>query len=336
MMATFLVAFNFAIFLLLPPIDSFQPRGYRAFLPPKPSCSFHVTNARYGPPIDDDDPIDPRRQSSSSSSTSSSGTVEQKDRMKDLLERVMEAPDPTHIPSMLTKDVELILSSLSTVRFDTEKNATSSQLDLILQEVAEEESEEVVRRMSEAAELVVSFAESFVDEAAAMEDHNRKLLGKIIRTLSDKTVRNREEALDELMEVEKERFTPGFLRHLEGECGRIAGAPGMSPESSRLLEIMRMIQTRVLEELAARDLGEAAQVLGQLVGYEKKSERLAVLEAGLQVRGTAFAHELQRLTKEALEGFQQVPDKADPGLVECVEQVDERLRRFLKEEASFE
>ena len=269
--------------------------------------------------------------------STSDDTTELKDRMRELLERVMKASDPSHIPSMLAKDIGLILSSLSTMKLDAENNTTSSLLDWILQETSEEEGEVTMVRTAGAIDLVVSFAESFVEQAAALEEHNQKLLGKILRALSDKeqTSRNREEAFDELMEAEKDLFTPGFLRHLEGECERIARAPSMSPESARLLEIMRMIQTRVLEELASRDLGEAAQVLSQLTGYEKTVERLAVLEAGLQVRGLDFARELQQLTQEALDGFQKVPEKADPGLVECIEQVDKRTRRFL-EEAGFE
>jgi hypothetical protein len=63
------------------------------------------------------------------------------------------------------------------------------------------------------------------------------------------TVREQEEHLDNLMENEKARFSTGFLKHVEGECERIANAPTMTPESSRLLEMMRTIQSRVLEEL---------------------------------------------------------------------------------------
>ena len=74
-------------------------------------------------------------------------------------------------------------------------------------------------------------------------------------------------------------FTPGFLRHLDGERARIANAPRMTPESARRLEIIRIIQARVLEELGT-DLGEAAVVLGQLMGYEKEEELRAVLDAG--------------------------------------------------------
>jgi len=49
------------------------------------------------------------------------------------------------------------------------------------------------------------------------------------------------------------------------------------------------------------------------------------------VRGTDFAEELLELTAEALDGFERVPGGADPGLVECIEQIDARVRRYLLE-----
>jgi hypothetical protein len=125
------------------------------------------------------------------------------------------------------------------------------------------------------------------------------------------------------------------LRHIEGECERIAAAPKMTPESARLLEILRIIQTRALEELGL-DLGQAAQALGQLIGYESKSERTAVLEAGLAVQGVDFAREMVALTEEALDGFARVQGGADPDLVECVKEIDKRLRSFLERDAAFQ
>ena len=57
-----------------------------------------------------------------------------------------------------------------------------------------------------------------------------------------------------------------------------------------MLEILRVIQARILEELG-KGIGEGAIVVGQLLGYDEKAERLAVLDAGLAVRGIDFAHE---------------------------------------------
>ena len=95
-----------------------------------------------------------------------------------------------------------------------------------------------------------------------------------------------------------------------------------------MLQILRLIQTRVLEELG-KGIGEGAIVLGQLLGYEDESERLAVLDAGLAVRGVEFANELAALTEEALEGFKAVPSGADKELVKSVEVIDERIRVFI-------
>ena len=76
--------------------------------------------------------------------------------------------------------------------------------------------------------------------------------------------------------------------------------------------------------------------MGQLIAYEDKKERLAVLEAGLQVRGIGFAQELLGLTEEALEGFQAVPNGVDPTLVSRVEEIDERVKSFVEENSTFQ
>jgi hypothetical protein len=135
-------------------------------------------------------------------------------------------------------------------------------------------------------------------------------------------------------EIEKTCWT-NFLRHIEGECFRIENAPAMTPESSRLLEIIRIIQARVVEELG-KDIGEGALVLGQLMGYDDKNELLGVLDAGLTVRGALFAQEMKSLTEEALEGFGQVRGGVDLELIERVTIVDQRLAAFLNEQNRFQ
>ena len=228
----------------------------------------------------------------------------------------------------------------------------------------DEEEEDVYSQTLRTIETILSFAEDFVKQAQKMDDNHKQLLGEIMRAMvspeNDQSVsgtdgrssvydrsdpdglnpspttapraagdaRSREAALDRVMREEKDRFTAGFLKHLEGECDRIARRSTVTPESEKLMEIMRMIQTRVLEEVG-KDLGEGALVLGQLLGYEKDEELLGVLDAGLTVRGAKFAAELAGLTEEALEGFRQVPGGADPGLVEKVRLIDRRLNEFL-------
>jgi len=66
------------------------------------------------------------------------------------------------------------------------------------------------------------------------------------------------------------------------------------------------------------------------LGYDDKAERLAVLDAGLAVRGIDFAYELAALTEEALEGFKSVSGGADPGLVNTIQEIDDRIRSFIE------
>ncbi|KAL3911753.1 MAG: hypothetical protein SGARI_001488 [Bacillariaceae sp.] len=202
----------------------------------------------------------------------------------------------------------------------------------ILEEVTENnEKQHLYDQTLQAIETILTFAEDFVHEAKAMDDHNKQVLGKIIKAMTNKNSEDsssssaisREEALDLLLEGEKESFTPGFLRHIEGECERITQAPKMTRESARLLEILRVVQTRVLEELG-KEMGESAVVLGQLLGYEDEKELLGVLDAGLTVRGEEFAKEMAQNTQEALEGFKRVQGGVDPELVERVTFIDNR------------
>lgn len=81
-----------------------------------------------------------------------------------------------------------------------------------------------------------------------------------------------------------------------------------------------------------QDIGEEALVLGQLLGYDDARERLAVLDAGLTVRGLDFAKQMAALTEEALEGFTRVPCGADPDLVKRVSEIDSRLRKFIEQQ----
>jgi hypothetical protein len=285
----------------------------------------HFAGRRYGPT---EDPNDPNPFGNRSPTPANTGAQTKKE-FRELLNQVMQVSDPQFIPSVLTKQMQLILNLSGEEGVET--------VEAILNEAREEEGDEAAERLEEVIDLVLSFAEEFVQQAVGIEDTNKKTLGKIIRAISNKDVagRDREEALDELIAAERDNISAGFLRHIEGECERIAAAPTMTPESARLMEILRIIQTRALEELGL-DLGQAAQALGQLIGYENRAERTAVLEAGLAVQGVEFAREMAALTEEALEGFARVQGGADPDLVECVEEIDGRLRRFLERDGAFQ
>ena len=324
--------------------------------------------------------------SSSSSSSNNDDTINiKKGEFKNLVDKVIQIPQPEHIPRLLVNNIELILGLqkedgaqvISSVVEDAKQNkmtdddddddddddrkndngSSSSGVndnDIYISGDNSSSNDSYYVQTIQAVEMILSFAEDFVKEAQGMDANNKKLLGKIIKSMvtsdNDKSIAGetdgdrknddsssgREEALDRLMQEEKENFTAGFLRHIEGECDRIMNAPRITPESTRLLEIMRLIQVRVLEELG-QDLGQAALVLGQLIGYDKDDELLGVLDAGLQVQGTDFALEMKTLVEEALGGFKQIPGGgADPDLVRKVNLIDKRLHQVLDEYNEFQ
>lgn len=274
-----------------------------------------------------------------------------------LLHAIINGTTPEEeYPSLLTQNMEVILNVIGISNAEVEGEGNLLE-EIIQEDVRRHEQQQLDRndedgdgssnyldRVSEAVNLVLSFVEIFVDETKSMDDVYKQLLGKIFQSIArgnnkasgdsstaemkSASASAMENELDNLLSNEKEAFTPGFLRHVEGECNRIASLPVISPESARMLQILRLIQTRVLEELG-KGIGEGAIVLGQLLGYEDESERLAVLDAGLAVRGVEFANELAALTEEALEGFKAVPSGADKELVKSVEVIDERIRVFI-------
>jgi hypothetical protein len=321
------------------------------------SCPSRITTeaakplaaARYGPqPTHPDDPSS--NISNGENNTKTPYLETQQDDFRNLVREVTSVSKPEHLPRLLANNMPLIMQ----LQGDTGTRVISS----ILEETMEQDEEQsngnllLYDQTLQAIETILAFAEDFVEQAKEMDDHNKHLLGKIIKAMLKKDNENagngvrstgfaplpnnnhcmsREEALDQLLEAEKDKFTPGFLRHIEGECERITNAPKMTRESARLLEILRIIQTRVLEELG-KDMGESAIVLGQLMGYDNENELLGVLDAGLTVRGRDFAIEMASHTREALDGFKRVAGGVDPGLVERVSFIDQRLRVFLGEE----
>ena len=94
--------------------------------------------------------------------------------------------------------------------------------------------------------VILSFVETFFQEAQSMEDVYKKLMGKIFATITPSsnhdilkqqqqtsaagTLTGGGAALEELLSNNKEAFTPGFLRHIDGECHRIVSLPTISPE----------------------------------------------------------------------------------------------------------
>ena len=166
-------------------------------------------------------------------------------------------------PSLFTQNIEMILAVLGAengglleeiIHEDVMScNEKQQQQDDSDGKVSEEGSSERLEKISEAVSVLISFVETFVEQTKTMDDVYKQLLGKIFKSISPSggisTGTTMENELDNLLSSEKEAFTPGFLRHVEGECNRIASLPTISPESAKMLQILRLIQTRVLEEL---------------------------------------------------------------------------------------
>ncbi len=269
-----------------------------------------------------------------------------KSEFQGLVNDVMTISQPELVPRILANNIQLIMG------LQGEEGAQI--ISSILEDSKDENDDSSYTQTLQTVEMVLGFAEDFVQQAQEMDANNKLLLGKIMKAMvtseNNQSVSggegrilenavddasSRERALDQVLKEEKKNFSAGFLKHLEGECNRISRQKTMTPESSRMLEILLMIQTRVLEEVG-QDLGEAALVLGQLMGYDKDEELLGVLDAGLTVRGNEFALEMASLTEEALDGFGRVPGGADPGLVEKVRFIDRRLQEFLNETNEFQ
>jgi hypothetical protein len=197
--------------------------------------------ARYGPTTRDD----PDEDQAAWERQDAVRVAQQKIDFATLLDQVLSTTKTEHLPGLMTKNLDLLLQMRGYEGVQLLQDA--------IDEARQTGGDDAAEQVMSAIEFMLSFTEEFVDQAKMMDDSYKMLLGKIIRAMTDNretlTVREQEEHLDNLMENEKARFSTGFLKHVEGECERIANAPTMTPESSRLLEMMRTIQSRVLEEL---------------------------------------------------------------------------------------
>lgn len=244
-------------------------------------------------------------------------TQAQVDQFRQMFNSVVSCTDGNQLPSIMAPNVNVLLEL-----------SGGAGLALLNEELAKAQATgdtQYIQAAESAVDYIIYFVETFVTEAKRVDDENKELLGSILKCMVEN---GSEELLDSLILEKKGQFNAGFLRHLDGECMRITNAPSMTPESTKMLQILRMIQARIIEELG-QDLGERAQILGQLLGYETTEERLAVLDAGLQVRGKDFAMELKEFTTEALEGFKTVPGGVEPKLMQIVTEIDSRIDQYL-------
>jgi len=308
-----------------------------AFISPQPSPHAYVShnnrkfpisnsislNARYGPQEIPDPDAPFFAGYDNWEQDDSERIARQKVGFEQLIATMIET-DMLELPSLLTQNLDLLLS----VRGYEGENLINEAME----QANETGDMQYIDQVGMACEYLLSFLTEFVEQAQCMDDANKNLLGKIILTATDP--KKNENDLDEVINEEKDNFTPGFLRHIEGECDRITASQNMTPESAKMLQVLRIVQTRVLEELGA-ELGEGASVLSQLLGYDDDEERSAVLGAGLTVRGADFAEEMLAMTQEALNDFQSFPDgQVDPELVRRVQGIDGELKSFIENSLS--
>lgn len=183
-------------------------------------------------------------------------------------------------------------------------------------------------------DYTIDFLETFVEEAAEADDENKRLLMEIMKAAGagkhdDRSVAN--SALDEYLKENKARFSSGFLKHLDGEVQRLRNLPGASPQTAKMMELLRVIQIRVLDEIGS-DFGDAATVLSQLLQYDDVELRNKVILPGLEVRGPEFATEMLKLVEEALASVAE----DDGGLAVNLKQVKDTLVGYLNDPANDE
>jgi hypothetical protein len=232
-----------------------------------------------------------------------------------LLHHVMMTEKPEHIPSLLGNNIQIIMS------------IQRDQIERILLDAIETGGIEFQEQVSDSLELILGFAEEFVNEMKTMNDEYKQLLGRILHA-----AKVDEDTLDELLEHEINNLSPGFVRHLEGECHRIANAPTATAESRQLLQVLQTIRLRVIEELG-KSLGDEAMILGQLLGYDDPNERMAVLQAGLGVRGLHFAKNLWACTEQVVADLDRLGTRnSDPELVRRVQEIYDTVGDYVQQQ----
>lgn len=265
------------------------------------------------PRYDPSDPIDVV----SSEVDSEAQQKGQTDVFRSLIQQLLVV-EQQYVPSLLTNNMEVLLEVLPQPE--------------ILESIVDEnptQQEEVIAIIN----YLGTFVEAFVEEAKEFEKGYKELLGDILRVMhGDNEWSNKEDKLDEFLASHSDALTPGFLRHLEGECERMENSPRTTPESKRLSEIVRTIRVRIVEELGKKTLGEGAAVLSQLLAYDDEKERKAVMQAGLELRGLEFALELESMSKEALQTMETVD--ADLELVYRLTGLHEGIQSFIESKNS--
>jgi hypothetical protein len=244
-----------------------------------------------------------------------SNREQQFQEFQSLLHQVMMTEKPEHLPGLLGRNIQTIMS------------IQRDQIECIVSDALQTGGIAFQEQVTDALEIILGFAETFVDEMKSMNDEHKELLGRILHA-----AKVDEDTLDELLEQEIDNLTPGFIRHLEGECQRIANAAMVTAESTQLLQVLQTIRLRVIEELG-KTLGDEAIILGQLLGYDDPNERMAVLQAGLNVRGINFAKNLWACTEQVVSDFDRIGiQNTDPELVGRVQEIYKTVGDHIKQQ----
>lgn len=262
------------------------------------------------------------------------------------------------------------------------EDTTITLNDIITGKNMSEESGRRLDRISDSVDLILEFVENFGLVMKDTDDKYKLLLRQLFESIapsssgaspssSDNITETSsitsssplemEERFDNLLSTNREAYTPGFVRYIDGECIRLeslltqsqgdvtatttvtnatttssSSSSSSYEETTKMIQILRVIQTRILDEIGKEHLGEGAIVLGQLLGYDNDNERLAVLDAGLAVRGYDYAIELQELTKNALVDFTKMTRNVeeegsvvDPELIRRVITINRRIEEYI-------
>ena len=266
------------------------------------------------------------------------------------------------------------------------EDTTITLNDIITGKNMSEESGRRLDRISDGVDMILEFVENFGSVMKDTDDKYKLLLRQLFESIapsssgpppssSDNIMEKSssiasssplemEERFDDLLSTNREAYTPGFVRYIDGECIRLeslltqsqggvtatttvtnattassSSSSSSHEETTKMIQILRVIQTRILDEIGKEHLGEGAIVLGQLLGYDNDNERLAVLDAGLAVRGYDYAIELRELTKNALVDFNKIMTRnveeeegsvvVDPELIRRVETINRRIEEYI-------
>jgi len=144
---------------------------------------------------------------------------------RSMLDEVIHVDKRENLPRICTRNIELLVSMRA--------SDTAAICNEIMESAIASKDQALVDNTEAAIQYIVYFVETFIAETKSIDDANKALLGEIIKVIIGRTTltekieiddlpseSERERNLNEFVATHKDEFTPGFLRHLEGECKR--------------------------------------------------------------------------------------------------------------------